>query len=70
MCLNRQKLDNESSANFTFNIRNEIRKPSLMINTICIGGNLDNVQGTIFCVFTGLITTDCNNTKSQILLLW
>ena len=53
MCLNRQKLDNESSTNFAFNIRSETRKPSLIINTICIRGNLGNVQGTFFVVFIG-----------------
>ena len=35
------------------NIRGEICKPSLMINTIFIRVNLGNVQETFFVVFTG-----------------
>ena len=35
------------------NIGSEIRKPSLIVNTICVWINLGNVQGTFFVVFTG-----------------
>ena len=37
------------------NIGNETRKLSLIINSICIQVNLQNVQGTYFC---GFIETD------------
>ena len=48
ICLNRKKLDNESSANFVCDIRSKIRKLSLIINTICIFANLRNVRGILF----------------------
>ena len=65
--LNRQKLDDEMSANFASNIRqiwnysihlnlgdiiSEICKPCLIINAICMLVNLGNVQGIFFVVST------------------
>ena len=35
------------------NIRNEMCRPSLIINTICIWLNLQNIQGTFFVVSAG-----------------
>ena len=40
------------------NVRSDIWKPSLIINTICVRVNLGNVQGTFFWWYLqGLITT-------------
>ena len=45
------------------NIGSEIRKPSLILNTICILVNLGNVQGTFFVIFTGADDNRLQNYK-------
>ena len=70
-CLNGQIFDNESLSirlNLV-NIESKIRKPILIINTICIWVTLGNVQGTFFCgILQELMTTGYKTIKPQNLL--
>ena len=67
-CLNGQIFDNQSLSirlNLV-NIESKIRKPTLIINTICIWVNLGNVQGTFFCgILQELMTTGYKTIKPQ-----